>query len=627
MPVVLCDVSDLSYEQIAGRHRRADRHGALAHPPRPPHAARRAPRRRGERAMSEPASELGAGDALGVPRRRARRDAERAAVEARLGRVGRVAGRARRGARRARRGARAPDARRARGLLGRACSRTWRDRRGRRRRRRRRAGAASCRSPRRAVARRVAWIAASAAAVAAAVVAVIVVPHRSAGDARTSPRWSRSTARRAPTPATRSACSRRSARWPGSADDAPVASAGDRRAAARSRSSRSRGRSRASARRGRQRRRAAKRARLVEQHARRGRRSYDFTGDADRHLDDVRRRHAARSQVDVTDADGAIEIVAADGDAVDRRGPPHLPPRPPRLDRRRRRARGPATCPSPARRWDLATGGTRTVAGRPATVVVASARRRHARPSGCTSTTTPGCSSAARCSGPTAQVQRSVRFSTVDVGDAPTAPIERPDGRPHRARRSRSTSVPDGYHAPRTLDGYELVDALAPPRRRAALLQRRAVHRVGVRAAGRPRLGRAARAAAPTRERRRHAHAHVPRAERRRRGVGARRRSCTRACPTRRATCSTHMVDRARRRRPQHAPSGRRLRARPVRLELTRDATNRRHAAGVDPGWRRRFGENAGEREMVTGVSTRRRRRMRRRSRSDAPPHTPWSMR
>ena len=52
VPVVLCDVSDLSYEQIAGRDRGAHRHRALAHPPRPAPAARRAHRRRGERAVS-----------------------------------------------------------------------------------------------------------------------------------------------------------------------------------------------------------------------------------------------------------------------------------------------------------------------------------------------------------------------------------------------------------------------------------------------------------------------------------------------------------------------------------------------------------------------------------------------
>ena len=51
MPVVLCDVSDLSYEQIAARHRRADRHRALAHPPRPAPAARQPHRRRGDRAV------------------------------------------------------------------------------------------------------------------------------------------------------------------------------------------------------------------------------------------------------------------------------------------------------------------------------------------------------------------------------------------------------------------------------------------------------------------------------------------------------------------------------------------------------------------------------------------------
>ena len=71
---------------------------------------------------------------------------------------------------------------------------------------------------------------------------------------------------------------------------------------------------------------------------------------------------------------------------------------------------------------------------------------------------------------------------------------------------------------------------------------------------------------------------------------------------------------------PEHGRAGRRLRARPVRLELEAERTGVSrgcYTTLADAGWR------AG-----TGFpSTRRRRKMRRRSRSDAPPHTPWSMR
>jgi hypothetical protein len=52
-------------------------------------------------------------------------------------------------------------------------------------------------------------------------------------------------------------------------------------------------------------------------------------------------------------------------------------------------------------------------------------------------------------------VQRSVRFETVAVG-APVGAITAPKG-VHRRTAEKLTSVPDGYHAPQSVDGYELI--------------------------------------------------------------------------------------------------------------------------------------------------------------------------
>ena len=76
VPVVLCDVADRSYEDIAADARRADRHGAVAHPPRSQAAPRRArgPRCRhgGGGGMSEPTPDREDDVVFGVPRQRAR---------------------------------------------------------------------------------------------------------------------------------------------------------------------------------------------------------------------------------------------------------------------------------------------------------------------------------------------------------------------------------------------------------------------------------------------------------------------------------------------------------------------------------------------------------------------------
>ena len=237
--------------------------------------------------------------------------------------------------------------------------------------------------------------------------------------------------------------------------------------------------------------------------------------------------------------------------------------------------------PAPDRTWELSTGGARTVAGRPATVVVAHASRRHA---GATAVRRRRHRPAARPSGRSGRTGRSSArcgFPTIDVGDA-TPRRSRRRRRDDRAPPRSSSSVPDGYRAPRLARGFRVGDALAPPRRRAALLQRRRLHRVGVRAAGRSRLGRAPDGGtdtqlADTRTRTYH-EASGDVAVWERNGLVY---TCVTDAPS---DVFENMVGAARVRRSQHPRGRRRLRARPVRLGLTRtdaNATNRRHQRGV----------------------------------------------
>jgi hypothetical protein len=111
--------------------------------------------------------------------------------------------------------------------------------------------------------------------------------------------------------------------------------------------------------------------------------------------------------------------------------------------------------PAPDGRWALATAGTRTVAGRPATVVVAT------RPDG-----TPaqrlaiddatGLLLARDVLGPSGRVERSVRFSSIDVGDK-GARVSGPPTAVRTPTAKKLTSTPDGYRAPGSAAGFELV--------------------------------------------------------------------------------------------------------------------------------------------------------------------------
>ena len=160
------------------------------------------------------------------------------------------------------------------------------------------------------------------------------------------------------------------------------------------------------------------------------------------------------AQVHVTDVGGSVAIAATDGNTVvdegrrtylkDHLGWTGLVVEPAARD-----------LPAPDRRWQLSTDGTRTVAGRPATVVLAT------RPDG-----TPaqriavddatGLLLARDILGPRGKLERSVDFSTIDVREREAAAIAPPAGVKTSTAEGLS-SVPDGYRAPGSPAGFELM--------------------------------------------------------------------------------------------------------------------------------------------------------------------------
>ncbi len=189
------------------------------------------------------------------------------------------------------------------------------------------------------------------------------------------------------------------------------------------------------------------------------------------------------ARVQVSDTGGAISVRAADGNTVvdegrrtylrDHLGWTGLVVEPTAHD-----------LPAPDRRWVLSTGATRTVAGRPATVVLA--RRPGGEPvQRLAVDDATGLLLAREVLGPDGGVERSVRFTTIDVGERASSTAKAtPPTDVRTPTAEKLTSVPDGYRAPGLTRRFRVGDALASPRRRAPLLQRRRVHRVGVRAAG-----------------------------------------------------------------------------------------------------------------------------------------------
>jgi hypothetical protein len=178
----------------------------------------------------------------------------------------------------------------------------------------------------------------------------------------------------------------------------------------------------------------------------------DFTGVATITWTTPKGKQSAR--VHVSDVGGAVSVSAADGNTVvdegrrtylrDRLGWTGLVVEP--------TARN---VPEPDQRWALATGGTRTVAGRPATVVLA--RRPGGEPAQRLAVDeATGLLLAREVLGPNGRVERSVQFSTIDVGERDTHAVSPPD---HVRSESaeKLTSVPDGYRAPSEPAGFELV--------------------------------------------------------------------------------------------------------------------------------------------------------------------------
>jgi hypothetical protein len=161
-----------------------------------------------------------------------------------------------------------------------------------------------------------------------------------------------------------------------------------------------------------------------------------------------------RAQVHVTNAAGTTEITAADGGGVlddgprtylhDQLGWTGLVVEP-----------SVGAVPSPDRHWRLSTAGAVTVAGRPATVVLAS--RPDGKPAQRLAVDdATGVLLAKDVLGPGGARQRSVRFTTIDLSGRSIEQVAPPTGVRTRAAQHLS-STPDGYRGPSSAAGFELV--------------------------------------------------------------------------------------------------------------------------------------------------------------------------
>jgi hypothetical protein len=159
------------------------------------------------------------------------------------------------------------------------------------------------------------------------------------------------------------------------------------------------------------------------------------------------------ARVRVTDTRGAVAIASAGGVVIDegrrtylrdRLGWTGLVVEPTARD-----------LPEPDRRRQLSTAGARTVAGRPGTVVVAA--RSDGKPAQrLVVDDATGLLLAREVLGPGGQVERSVRFSNIEVGERDANPPSPPAGVKTESAE-KLTSLPDGYRAPRAPAGFELV--------------------------------------------------------------------------------------------------------------------------------------------------------------------------
>jgi hypothetical protein len=160
-----------------------------------------------------------------------------------------------------------------------------------------------------------------------------------------------------------------------------------------------------------------------------------------------------RSQVRVTDIGGAVAIDGADGMVVDEGRRTYLRDRLGWTGLVIEPTAG--ELPSPSRRWRLSTAGSRTVAQRPATVVLA-ARADGEPAQRLVVDDATGLLLAREVLGPRGRVERSVRFSSIVIGErAGSNPSPPADVKSRIAEELGS--LPDGYRAPSAPAGFELV--------------------------------------------------------------------------------------------------------------------------------------------------------------------------
>jgi len=160
-----------------------------------------------------------------------------------------------------------------------------------------------------------------------------------------------------------------------------------------------------------------------------------------------------RAEVHVADGDGAVTVTGADGAVVDDGHRTYLhddlgwtglsvEPTVRQL-------------PAPDARWSLGVAGTRVVAGRPSTVVEA-VRTDGTPAQRLMVDDATGLVLAREVLGPDGRVERSLRFTSIDVDERAPRSVTPPDD-VHTPTAAKLTSVPDGYRAPTSAAGFELV--------------------------------------------------------------------------------------------------------------------------------------------------------------------------